>query len=108
MELSVGEHQVWCSNYRAMPMHLDQPINSRLVEEAGIGVLVKRTAEGSLQREEVAKVIRDVVVEKIGEGVRKKALEIRDNMKKNEAAEIDGVVEELLQLCTKRGTNVNF
>ncbi|BFG21105.1 hypothetical protein CerSpe_073790 [Prunus speciosa] len=92
----------------AMPMHLDQPINSRLVEEAGIGVLVKRTAEGSLQREEVAKVIRDVVVEKIGEGVRKKALEIRDNMKKNEDAEIDGVVEELLQLCTKRGTNVNF
>ncbi|KAI5343995.1 hypothetical protein L3X38_011872 [Prunus dulcis] len=92
----------------AMPMHLDQPINSRLVEEAGVGVEVKRTAEGSLQREEVAKVIRDVVVEKIGEGVRKKALEIRDNMKKKEDAEIDGVVEELMQLCTKTGSNVNF
>ncbi|PQM34748.1 beta-D-glucosyl crocetin beta-1 6-glucosyltransferase [Prunus yedoensis var. nudiflora] len=76
-----------------MPMHLDQPINSRLVEEAGVGVEVKRTAEGSLQREEVAKVIRNVVVEKIGEGVRKKALEIRDNMKKKEDAEIDGCGE---------------
>ncbi|BBG96983.1 UDP-Glycosyltransferase superfamily protein [Prunus dulcis] len=84
----------------AMPMHLDQPINSRLVEEVGVGVEVKRTAEGSLERKEVAKVIRDVVVKKIGEGVRKKALEIRDNMKNKEDEEINGVVEELMQLCT--------
>ncbi|CAL9005671.1 unnamed protein product [Prunus brigantina] len=84
----------------AMPMHLDQPINSRLVEEVGVGVEVKRTAEGSLERKEVAKVIRDVVAQKIGEGVRKKALEIRDNMKKKEDEEINGVVEELMQLCT--------
>ncbi|KAI5343969.1 hypothetical protein L3X38_011846 [Prunus dulcis] len=86
----------------AMPMHLDQPINARLVEEVGVGVEVKRTGEGSLQREEVAKVIRDVVVEKIGEGVRKKALKIRDNMNKKEDEEIDGVVEELMQVCTGR------
>ncbi|VVA32251.1 PREDICTED: beta-D-glucosyl crocetin [Prunus dulcis] len=84
----------------AMPMHLDQPINSRLVEEVGVGVEVKRTAEGSLERKEVAKVIRDVVVKKIGEGVRKKALEIRDNMKNKEDEEINGVVEEFMQLCT--------
>ncbi|PQM34747.1 beta-D-glucosyl crocetin beta-1 6-glucosyltransferase-like [Prunus yedoensis var. nudiflora] len=84
----------------AMPMHLDQPINSRLVEEVGVGVEVKRTAEGSLERKEVAKVIRDVMAKKIGEGVRKKALEIRDNMKKKEDEEINGVVEELMQLCT--------
>ncbi|KAH0980985.1 hypothetical protein GBA52_008162 [Prunus armeniaca] len=84
----------------AIPMHLDQPINSRLVEEVGVGVEVKRTAEGSLERKEVAKVIRDVVAQKIGEGVRKKALEIRDNMKKKEDEEINGVVEELMQLCT--------
>ncbi|ONI21750.1 hypothetical protein PRUPE_2G086000 [Prunus persica] len=84
----------------AMPMHLDQPINSRLVEEVGVGVEVKRTAEGSLERKEVAKAIRDVVAKKIGEGVRKKALEIRDNMKNKEDEEINGVVEELMQLCT--------
>ncbi|PQM39586.1 beta-D-glucosyl crocetin beta-1 6-glucosyltransferase-like [Prunus yedoensis var. nudiflora] len=84
----------------AMPMHLDQPINSRLVEEVGVGVEVKRTAEGSLERKEVAKVIRDVMAKKIGEGVRKKALEIRDNMKKKEDEEINGVVEVLMQLCT--------
>ncbi|KAI5344051.1 hypothetical protein L3X38_011928 [Prunus dulcis] len=56
----------------AMPMHLDQPINSRLVEEVGVGVEVKRTAEGSLERKEVAK----------------------------EDEEINGVVEEFMQLCT--------
>lgn len=86
----------------AMPMHLDQPINARLVEEVGVGVEVKRTGEGSLQREEVAKVIRDVVVEKFGEGVRKKALKISDNVNKKEDEEIDGVVEELIQVCTGR------
>ncbi|BFG21106.1 hypothetical protein CerSpe_073800 [Prunus speciosa] len=84
----------------AMPMHLDQPINSRLVEEVGVGVEVKRTTGGILERKEVAKVIRDVMAKKIGEGVRKKALEIRDNMKKKEDEEINGVVEELMQLCT--------
>ncbi|XP_008231995.1 PREDICTED: beta-D-glucosyl crocetin beta-1,6-glucosyltransferase-like [Prunus mume] len=85
----------------ALPMLYDQPINARLVEEVGVGVEVKRTAEGSFQSEEVAKVIRDVVVDKIGEGVRKKALELRDNMKKKEDEEINGVVEELMQLCTR-------
>ncbi|KAM1027318.1 hypothetical protein FF2_039633 [Malus domestica] len=85
----------------AMPMQLDQPVNARLVEEVGVGVEVIRTGGGgSLQRQEVAKVIIDVVVEKIGEGVRIKALELRDNMKKKEDEEMDGVVEELMQLCT--------
>ncbi|KAM1063994.1 hypothetical protein TB2_027641 [Malus domestica] len=86
----------------AMPMQLDQPVNARLVEEVGVGVEVIRTGEGgSLQREEVAKVIRDVVVEKIGDCVRIRALELRDNMKMKEDEELDWVVEELMQLCTK-------
>ncbi|KAB2595001.1 crocetin glucoside glucosyltransferase-like [Pyrus ussuriensis x Pyrus communis] len=85
----------------AMPMQLDQPVNARLVVEVGVGVEVIRTGGGgSLQREEVAKVIRDVVVEKIGEGVMIKAFELRDNMKKKDDEEMDRVVEELMQLCT--------
>ena len=48
----------------AMPMHLDQPVNSRLVEALGVGVEVKRDNNGRLGREEVAKVIRKVLVEK--------------------------------------------
>ncbi|KAL4601094.1 hypothetical protein ACB092_11G247400 [Castanea dentata] len=48
----------------AMPMHLDQPVNARLVEALGAGVEVKRDTNGRLEREEVAKVIRKVLVEK--------------------------------------------
>ncbi|KAM4072952.1 hypothetical protein ACB094_11G178700 [Castanea mollissima] len=58
----------------AMPMHLDQPVNARLVEELGAGVEVKRDTNGRLEREEVAKVIR----------------------------KIDGVVQDLLRLCSKK------
>ncbi|KAK4403999.1 Beta-D-glucosyl crocetin beta-1,6-glucosyltransferase [Sesamum angolense] len=50
----------------AMPMHLDQPMNAKLVAELGVGVEVKRDNEGRLQREEIAKVIRDVVVGESG------------------------------------------
>ncbi|CAN6566870.1 unnamed protein product [Malus baccata var. baccata] len=95
----------------AMPMQLDQPLNARLVEEVGVGVEVIRTGGGgSLRREEVAKVIRDVVVEKIGEGMRIKALELSDKMKKKEDEEMDGVAEELMQICTttRESTSTDF
>ncbi|BFG21098.1 hypothetical protein CerSpe_073720 [Prunus speciosa] len=91
----------------AMPMHLDQPINARIVEDVGVGVEVKRMGGGSnengrLKREEIAKVIRDVVVEENGQGLKRKAMELRDNMKKREDEEIDGVVEQLIQLCMRK------
>ncbi|KAM1778753.1 hypothetical protein ACFX12_040212 [Malus domestica] len=94
-----------------MPMQLDQPLNARLVEEVGVGVEVIRTGGGdSLRREEVAKVIRDVVVEKIGEGVRTKALELSDKMEKKEDEEMDGVAEELMQIgtTTRESTSTDF
>ncbi|KAL0007932.1 hypothetical protein SO802_009434 [Lithocarpus litseifolius] len=47
----------------AIPMHLDQPVNARLVEGVGVGVEVKRDLNGRLEREEVAKMIREVVVD---------------------------------------------
>ncbi|KAH0980995.1 hypothetical protein GBA52_008172 [Prunus armeniaca] len=91
----------------AMPMHLDQPINARIVEDVGVGVEVKRMGgggneNGRLKREEIAKVIRDVVVEENGLGLKRKAMELRDNMKKREDEEIDGVVEQLIQLCMRK------
>ncbi|KAB2627091.1 flavanone 7-O-glucoside 2''-O-beta-L-rhamnosyltransferase-like [Pyrus ussuriensis x Pyrus communis] len=84
----------------AMPMQLDQPVNAKLVEEVGVGVEAKRAEGGSLQREVIAEAIGKVVVKKIGEGVRRKALEVRDNMKKIEDEEMDDVVEQLMQLRT--------
>ncbi|XP_028095904.1 cyanidin-3-O-glucoside 2-O-glucuronosyltransferase-like [Camellia sinensis] len=55
-----------------MPMHLDQPINSRLVEEIGVYVEVKRDMNGRLSSEEI-------------------------RMRGEE--DIDELVEQLLQLC---------
>ena len=86
----------------AMPMQLDQPPNARLVEELGVGVEVKRDMDGKLEREEVAKVFREVVVEKIGEGVRIKAKELKEKIRNKGDEEIDGVVQELVQICSKK------
>lgn len=86
----------------AMPMHLDQPLNARLVEGVGVGVEVKRDLDGRLQREELAKVIREVVVEKSGEGVRRRAKELMEKIRKKGEEEIDEVVQELVQLCRKK------
>ncbi|KAF2323278.1 hypothetical protein GH714_034438 [Hevea brasiliensis] len=34
----------------AMPMNLDQPVNSRIVEDAGVGIEVRRNKSGELER----------------------------------------------------------
>ncbi|KAG8371896.1 hypothetical protein BUALT_Bualt12G0010500 [Buddleja alternifolia] len=83
----------------AVPMHLDQPINARLVEEVGVGVEVVRDGNKRLHRETLAKVIRQVVVEDCGECVRKRADDMRARIKSNGDQEIDEVVKELAELC---------
>ncbi|CAN0922776.1 UDP-glucosyltransferase 29 [Linum grandiflorum] len=89
----------------AMPMQLDQPLNARLVEEVGVGVEVKRDGRsGKVDRKEVGKVIREVVM---GEKVRRKAEEMSEVMKKKGDLEIDDVVRELLQLCRSPSVNYN-
>lgn len=82
-----------------MPIHLDQPVNAKLVESIGVGFEVKRDESGRVDREEIAKVIRDVVVERKGEDVRRKAKELSENMIKKGEEEITYVAEELLRLC---------
>ncbi|KAJ7970548.1 Glycosyltransferase [Quillaja saponaria] len=85
----------------AMPMHLDQPLNSRLVEEVGVGVEVKRDSDnGQIDREDVAKVIRELVVQESGECVRRKVKEMKDMLRNKGDREMDGVVDGLLQLYT--------
>ncbi|XP_058182564.1 beta-D-glucosyl crocetin beta-1,6-glucosyltransferase-like [Rhododendron vialii] len=86
----------------AMPMHLDQPLNARLVEEVGVGVGVKRDETGRLDRKEIAIVVRRIVVEKHGMEVRNKARELSGKMAMKEVEEIDEVVEEMVKLSGKR------
>lgn len=111
---SVGgfvSHCGWCSFMEsmkfgvpivAMPMHIDQPINARLVEYIGMGVEALRDENGKLQSKEIAKVIREVVIEDSGEGVRKKARELSEKMNMKGDEEIDGVVEVLVALCNNK------
>ncbi|KAA8517505.1 hypothetical protein F0562_017865 [Nyssa sinensis] len=74
----------------AIPIHVDQPLNARLVEHIGIGVEVVRDENGRLEAKKVATVIKNVVVEKNGE-VREKARKLADNIEKKGEEEIDGV-----------------
>ncbi|KAL7147134.1 hypothetical protein ABFS83_06G087700 [Erythranthe nasuta] len=89
----------------ATPMHLDQPLNARLVVEVGLGEEVVRSGEGRLDRGEVARVVRKVVVERSGEELRRRVVEFGKRMREK-VEEIDGVVEEMVRLCN-RGERVN-
>ncbi|CAI9118884.1 OLC1v1020511C1 [Oldenlandia corymbosa var. corymbosa] len=86
----------------AMPMHLDQPVNARLIEEHGVGIEVLRDSSGNLQRETIANVIDKVVKGIDGEKVREKAKEMSKKIQNKGEEEIDNVVEELVQLCFEK------
>ncbi|KAL0397719.1 UNVERIFIED_CONTAM: Beta-D-glucosyl crocetin beta-1,6-glucosyltransferase [Sesamum calycinum] len=87
----------------AMPMHLDQPLNARLVVEIGVGDEVLRNNSGRLEKEEVAAVIHRVVaVGGRGEVVRKNARAMSEKMMAKGDEEIDEVVKELLMICSSK------
>lgn len=83
----------------AVPIHLDQPLNAKLVEDVGVGEEVARGEDGRFEREKVARVIRKVVVENSGEELRRKVKELGEILKEEE--EIGCVVEELKKLGKK-------
>ncbi|XP_057772240.1 beta-D-glucosyl crocetin beta-1,6-glucosyltransferase-like [Salvia miltiorrhiza] len=89
----------------AMPMHLDQPLNARLVEQIGVGVEVVRNDLGMLERKTVAAVIRRVVAEEGGEGVRRSARCMSEKLEAKGDQEIEEVVQEFVKLCKKKSTN---
>ncbi|KAG6427052.1 hypothetical protein SASPL_111291 [Salvia splendens] len=69
----------------AVPMHLDQPINARLVEEVSLGTEVLRDRDGRLNAETAAAVINHVVVEDGGGDVRGKADDIKTKLNQYKA-----------------------
>jgi cyanidin-3-O-glucoside 2''-O-glucuronosyltransferase len=83
----------------AIPIQLDQPWNARVVVSSGVGLEVERDVNNwKFERENVAKVIKQVVVEKIGEAVRRKAKEMSDNIKRKPEEEMDEVEKEILKV----------
>ncbi|XP_073127792.1 beta-D-glucosyl crocetin beta-1,6-glucosyltransferase-like [Henckelia pumila] len=85
----------------AMPMHLDQPMNAKLVVDLGVGVEVKRDEKGRLQRNEISRMIRYVLGKENGDCLRRKAREHGDKMRVRSREEMDGVVLKLQELCGK-------
>ena len=84
----------------AMPMNHDQPLNSRLVEELGIGVEILRGENGKIMKEEVAKGIKKVVEDNTRKQVNLKAMELSEKIKfKGEKAIDEGVKKGLKLLC---------
>ncbi|XP_057466472.1 UDP-glucosyltransferase 29-like [Actinidia eriantha] len=96
---SVMEAMKYGNPIIAIPMHIDQPVNARLVEEIGVGVEVVRDKNGKLDREKVGQVIKNVVFD--GEVVRKKARELSETLCMKGEEDIDVVVEELVNLYVK-------
>ncbi|KAL2506706.1 UDP-glycosyltransferase 91B1 [Abeliophyllum distichum] len=85
-----------------MPLRYDQPLNARLVVYAGVGVEVPKDDNGQFKKEDVAKAINNVVVEKkTGEGMRLKAKELSKKMKEEEEVDINETSDQLFQLCIK-------
>ncbi|KAK1391953.1 Glycosyltransferase [Heracleum sosnowskyi] len=85
----------------AMPMHIDQPINARLVEEVGAGIEVLRSQDKKFQAGNVASVIRRVVVTECGKFVRTKVKELSYKIAMKRDEEIDEVAKELEKVCVK-------
>ncbi|KAF8008988.1 hypothetical protein BT93_J0084 [Corymbia citriodora subsp. variegata] len=85
----------------AMPMQLNQPLNARIVEEVGVKLEVMRDKSGVLERKEIEKVIKRVVVQKDGESVRKKAKEMSDSIRNEGERELDEMVDALVDVLNE-------
>ncbi|VFQ77621.1 unnamed protein product [Cuscuta campestris] len=86
----------------AMPMHIDQPVNAKLAAKVGVAMEAVRDSNGKHCRDKIAAVIKAVVREEAGEGVRSKAAAMREMLAEKGDTEIDRVAEELRKLCAKK------
>ncbi|WMV53585.1 hypothetical protein MTR67_046970 [Solanum verrucosum] len=80
----------------AMPMHLDQPMNARLIVELGVAVEIVRDDDGKIHKGEIAETIKNVITEKTGEKLRGKMRDISKNLKCTRGEEMDVAAEELI------------
>ncbi|KAL6955112.1 beta-D-glucosyl crocetin beta-1,6-glucosyltransferase, partial [Sarracenia purpurea var. burkii] len=95
---SVLESIKFCVPIIAMPMQIDQPLNTRVVEEVGAGLKAKRDKiTGRLDREEITRVVRMIMVEEKGMVMSRGVKELSEKMEKEN--EMDEVVDDLAQLC---------
>ncbi|KAF3437954.1 hypothetical protein FNV43_RR20710 [Rhamnella rubrinervis] len=82
----------------AVRMQFDQPVNARFAEASRSGMEVKRDYNGRLFKENLSKVIREVVLDKNGDDIRRKSKEMNHIISGKADEDIDVVVQELLQI----------
>ncbi|XP_016498882.1 beta-D-glucosyl crocetin beta-1,6-glucosyltransferase-like [Nicotiana tabacum] len=82
----------------AIPMQLDQPMNAKLLVEIGVALEVVRDDNGSLHREEIASVIKDVTSGESSETMRCKVRNLGKNLRTKSVEDMDATVEELREL----------
>ncbi|KAL3523623.1 hypothetical protein ACH5RR_016457 [Cinchona calisaya] len=85
----------------AMPMNYEQPLNARVMVENGVAVEIVRDECGKLERGEIAKVIRDMVLGGLGIPMRQKMKDFSKNMKLSEKEDLEGLVRMIVQLSNK-------
>ncbi|XP_051127543.1 beta-D-glucosyl crocetin beta-1,6-glucosyltransferase-like [Andrographis paniculata] len=88
----------------AMPMKVDQPINAKMLVEAGSAVEVRRNENEGFKGEEIAKAIKKVFFEETGDAMRRRARKLRETMKIEKETIVDEVALELWELCLNNDT----
>ncbi|XP_047958215.1 UDP-glucosyltransferase 29-like [Salvia hispanica] len=91
----------------ALPLKLDQPINARLVVEAGVGVEVARDEEGELDGNGVAEAVKEVLVEESKEGLRSIAREMSEKMKMEGDEAFGQIAQELIKICARKESTLS-
>ncbi|XP_051127632.1 beta-D-glucosyl crocetin beta-1,6-glucosyltransferase-like [Andrographis paniculata] len=79
----------------AMPMKVDQPINAKMLVEAGSAVEVRRNENDGFKGEEIATAVMKVFS---GDWMRRRARELRETTKIEKEILLDEVAQELWQL----------
>ncbi|XP_073147608.1 beta-D-glucosyl crocetin beta-1,6-glucosyltransferase-like [Henckelia pumila] len=84
----------------AMPMQLDQPMNSKLVAELGIGIEVRRDGE-EFNRGEIAKAVKKVVVEEDGKEMARNLDKLSSEVREDSDVEINTAASKLVELAKR-------
>ncbi|WMV53546.1 hypothetical protein MTR67_046942 [Solanum verrucosum] len=71
----------------AMPIHLDQPVNAKLMVELGVAVEIVRDDDRKIHREEIAETLKGVIT---WGNMRAKVRDVSKNLKSIGNEEIDG------------------
>lgn len=104
---SVMEALKWGVPIIAIPIVRDELINARVLEHIGVAAEAVKDENGGIQRTEVAKVIKQVMVEEIGEKLRSRARLVSCDIRNNGEEAIEGLVKDLVELCNHENPSLS-